>query len=125
MKQKVWALVLSLVIVLLQVTPTISAANVSDTVYNDESIIEPVHTLVKGGHVLSDWEYREHATSIVFTRYKGTSNEIEIPGTINGKQVFLETSGNAIFPISTTSIVVGSLREKVKITDGDASYLVF
>ena len=123
MKRKIGTLISALVILLLQVTPTMSAANINDSAYHDASIVEPSNTLAKGGHVLSDWEYREDATSIVFTKYKGTSSEIEIPGKINGKQVFLEVSGNTIFPINTTSIVVGSLTEKVKVTDRNASYL--
>lgn len=93
-----------------------SLENIVDTGYEDD-----VRT------VLNDWDYTEQENSIILTRYIGMSTDIIIPGSIDGKQVFLQNSGNSTgldrFPENTTSIVVGNADQKVKVTDGNAARL--
>lgn len=77
--------------------------------------------------ILNDWNYTEIEDSIILNKYIGTSAHIVIPGVINGKQVFLQNfNTNAepeCFPKNTTSIVVGSIDQKVKVVDGNAAWL--
>lgn len=90
--------------------------NIADAEFTDD---------VRG--VLDDWDYTETDDSVILTRYIGMSTDIIIPGIIDGKQVFLENSGTGTgadhFPENTTSIVVGSTDQKVKIMDGNAARL--
>lgn len=88
-------------------------------------------TIQDDGHavndVLKDWSYTETDDRIILIQYTGASTDIVIPGTIDGKQVFLQNSGTGTgmdrFPESTTSLVLGTADQKVKVTGGNASHL--
>ncbi len=79
--------------------------------------------------ILNDWSYTEMEDSIILEQYVGQATDIVIPGNIDGKQVFLQNSGTGTgfgcFPEATTSIIVGTPEQKVKVTDGNAAYLFF
>lgn len=92
------------------------AGNIANTEYEAGS-----------GNVLDDWDYSETDDSVILKRYIGTSTDIIIPGMIDGKQVFLQDTGRDTgtdrFPENTTSIIIGSAEQKVKVTNGNAARL--
>lgn len=76
---------------------------------------------------LEDWDYTETKDGIILVKYIGGSTDIVIPGTIDGKQVFLQNSGGDTgldrFPENTNSIIVGNTDQKVKVTNENAAHL--
>lgn len=72
-----------------------------------------VHAAESNGSSINDWEYTSNSDgSITLTRYKGTSQDIVIPGKLDGQQVKIASFSNAGVK-NGNSLVVGTPEEKV------------
>ncbi|NTK43194.1 BspA family leucine-rich repeat surface protein, partial [Enterococcus faecium] len=69
-----------------------------------------------------NWDFTETDDEITLTRYKGTSNEIDLPAILDNKQVTLKDINNSIIPTTVTKFILKEKNgKKVKVQDNNLS----
>ncbi|WP_336123488.1 BspA family leucine-rich repeat surface protein [Enterococcus faecium] len=69
-----------------------------------------------------NWDFTETDDEITLTRYKGTSNEIDLPAILDNKQVTLKDINNSIIPTTVTKFILKEKNgRKVKVQDTNLS----
>lgn len=65
------------------------------------------------GTMLADWEYTETADTVTLNKYIGTSTDVIVPGSFEGKRVVIHGSEDVFADKGITSLVIGTETGKV------------
>lgn len=76
------------------------------------------------GTALTDWEYTETENTVTLKEYKGTSTDVTVPGSFNGKKVVIQGSADVFAGKGITSLVIGTETEKVVCDNGNVIALL-
>ncbi|HFD0554431.1 TPA: BspA family leucine-rich repeat surface protein [Enterococcus faecium] len=69
-----------------------------------------------------NWDFTETDDEITLTKYKGTSNEIDLPAILDNKQVILKDINNNVIPTTVTKFILKEKNgRKVKVQDTNLS----
>ncbi|MDQ8221029.1 BspA family leucine-rich repeat surface protein [Enterococcus faecium] len=89
---------------------------------NVNSVLELGNIVYKATWSDPNWDFTETDDEITLTRYKGTSNEIDLPAILDNKQVTLKDINNSIIPTTVTKFILKEKNgRKVKVQDNNLS----
>lgn len=89
---------------------------------NATSVLDLGNIVYKATWSDPNWDFTETDDEITLTRYKGTSNEIDLPAILDNKQVTLKDINNSIIPTTVTKFILKEKNgKKVKVQDNNLS----
>ena len=89
---------------------------------NVNSVLELGNIVYKATWSDPNWEFTETDNEITLTKYKGSSNEIDLPAVLDNKQVILTDINNSVIPTTVTKFILKEKNgRKVKVQDNNLS----
>lgn len=89
---------------------------------NVNSVLDLGNIVYKATWSDPNWEFTETDNEITLTKYKGSSNEIDLPAVLDNKQVTLTDINNSVIPTTVTKFILKEKNgRKVKVQDTNLS----